>query len=191
MVGYNILTIKDLDTKLLPSIDKKYHINIILQRMSGLRAFETGLKPQRSKRVVPSDYDERKNTFTLVGKQGKKREVPIPNWLTIDEVIEHYSQNKPRTYNAYYNAVKKGLDMIGHKPWSPKKNQAYTHSFRAYFIIDWIKSFGTTIMDLQQLIGITGHVSVVELQPYLNVMGTEEGIKLYPKLYGDFKRRSG
>lgn len=191
MVGYNILTINQLDKDLLPTIDPKYHVNIILQRMCGLRAFETGLKPQRSKIVNPIDYDYEKNTIVFIGKQNKKREVPLSPWLTMEQVEEHYSQRKPLSYNAYYTAIKKGFREIGHTPWSPKKNKMVTHCMRAYFVIDWIKTFSSTLSDLQNLIGITGHVSVVELQPYLNAMGTEEGLKRYPQLYGDCKRTTG
>lgn len=183
-----ILTAKDFDTKLLPLLPEKYHGYAILQRKAGCRAFETGVRRHKKDPVKPHWYDEVRRCFTFVGKQNKKREVPIPlEFETVQDLKDHYNKEHHFSYTAYYQAIKKALDTIGHRPWSPIKNSLYTHCFRAYFIIDWIRRFGNKIDDLQQLTGITGHQSVIELQPYLNAIETEKGIKKYPYLY---QRRS-
>jgi integrase len=174
----NILTIKQFDNELLPLLKEKYHIPATLQRKSGMRAFETGLRTKNHNGgLKPEELDFEKRTIILIGKQDKKREIPTK--IDMKLVEEHYNQKKIPTYSAYHRAVKNAFKEIEHKPWSPRKYSMVTHCFRAYFIIDWIMEFGTTVYDLQNLIGLTGHKSIKELQPYLNAIGTESGIKKY------------
>jgi site-specific recombinase XerD len=177
----NILTLSQFDSEFLPLLKEKYRVHAILQRKSGMRAFETGLRVG-TRIVRPLEYDFTKRTIIIKGKQGKKREVPI-KYVTMEDVQKHYNQKKMPTYGAYVYAVKNAFDQMNFKPYKKPgcEKDMWTHCMRAYFILDWITRFGTTLADLQMLIGITGHKSINELQPYLDYMSRQTGIDKYHK----------
>ncbi len=185
----NILTIKQFDEEFLPLLPEKFHVNAILQRKSGMRAFETRLKIWVLKDgkkiarplVTPLNIDFGRRTLVFRGKKGKKREVPTK--INMDIISSHYNNGYSPAYSGYHAALKKVFLEIGHEPWSPDKNRMVTHCLRVYFILDWITRFGTTLVDLQELIGITGHKSVKELQPYIDALGTESGVQKYHELF--------